>query len=86
MSFMSFMSLLTTLGDTVMAEVTTAKAAEILSANQRTIQRRVDDGKLPARKQGLRGIAYISLDDLRAFAQQYGYRYNEELAEESTKQ
>lgn len=65
-----------------MAEVTVAKAAQILSANKRTILRRVEDGTLPARKQGLKRIAYIELDDLRTFAQQNGYRYNEELAEE----
>lgn len=63
-----------------MAEVTTAKAAEILATNQRTIQRRVDDGTLPARRQGLKGIAYIQLDDLKAFATRYGYRYDEAKA------
>lgn len=64
-----------------MAEVTTAKAAEILATNRRTIQRRVDDGSLPARKQGLKGIAYIELEDLRSFAERYGYRFNESIAQ-----
>lgn len=65
-----------------MAEVTTAKAAEILATNRRTIQRRVDDGSLPARKQGLKGIAYIELEDLRSFAERYGYRFNESIAQQ----
>lgn len=60
-----------------MTEVTTAQAAEILSTTQRTIQRRVDDGHLPARRQGLKQAAYIELDDLKAFAEKYGYRFNE---------
>ncbi len=63
-----------------MAEVTTAEAAEILSTTQRTIQRRVDDGHLPARRQGLKQTAYIDLDTLRAFAKQYGYRFDEAKA------
>ncbi len=65
-----------------MAEVTIAKAAEILDANERTIKRRVDDKLLPARLQGLKRIAYIDLDDLRAFAQEYGYRFDEAKAKQ----
>ena len=65
-----------------MAEVTTAKAAEILSTTQRTIQRRVDDGTLPARRQGIQQAAYIDLEDLRAFATQYGYRFDDEAAKQ----
>ncbi len=81
MSFMSLVSLATA-GEYNMAEVTTTQAAEILAANKRTIKRRVDDGLLPARKQGLRGIAYIELEDLRTFAERYGYRYNDALAKQ----
>lgn len=68
-----------------MTEVTAAKAAEILAANKRTILRRVEDGLLPARRQGLKGIAYIQLDDLRAFATKYGYRFDEKKAAELAK-
>lgn len=67
-----------------MAEVTTSRAAEILGTNQRTIQRRVDDGTLPARRQGLKGIAYIRIEDLKAFAAQYGYRFDEARATQET--
>lgn len=63
-----------------MAEVTTSGAAEILATNQRNVQRRISDGTLQARRQGPKGIAYIQLDDLRAFAKQYGYRFDEAKA------
>ncbi len=65
-----------------MEEVTTAQAAEILNTTQRTIQRRVDDGHLPARRQGLKQAAFISVEDLRVFAAQYGYRFDEAKARE----
>ena len=63
-----------------MPEVTATNAAEILSADRRTLYRRIEDGTLPARRQGIKRIAYIELDDLRAFAKKYGYRFSEEKA------
>ena len=68
-----------------MTEVTTGKAAEIIQTNQRTVQRRVDDGTLPARRQGLKGIAYIRIDDLKAFAEKYNYHFDEAKVVELTK-
>lgn len=68
-----------------MTEVTTSRAAEILETNQRTIQRRVDDGTLKARRQGMRGIAYIDVNDLRDFAKRYGYNFNEAKAKAAKK-
>jgi hypothetical protein len=82
MSNMTYLTHMPTHKESNMTEVTVAQAALILSANKRTIARRVEDRTLPARRQGIKHIAYISLEDLRAFAQQYGYRFNEKLAEE----
>lgn len=65
-----------------MAEVTAQQAAEILSTSHMTIHRRVDDGTLPARRQGLARIVRIDVDDLKRFANEYGYRFDEKLATE----
>ena len=64
-----------------MAEVTATQAAEILSTSHMTIHRRVDDGLLPARRQGLNRIVKIDVKDLQRFAKEYGYRFDEKLAE-----
>lgn len=68
-----------------MATVTASQAAEILSTSHMTIHRRVDDGLLPARREGLARIIKVDLDDLKRFAQEYGYSYNEEVAAQFTK-
>lgn len=65
-----------------MAEVTATQAAEILSTSHMTIHRRVDDGTLPARRQGLARIVKIDVRDLKRFAEKYGYRFDEKLAKE----
>ena len=63
-----------------MTTVTATQAAEILSTSHMTIHRRVDDGTLPARREGLARIVKIELDDLRQFAQEYQYSFSEEIA------
>jgi excisionase family DNA binding protein len=68
-----------------MATVTASQAAEILSTSHMTIHRRVDDGLLPARREGLARIVRIEIEDLRRFAQQYGYAFSEEVAAQYTK-
>jgi len=72
---------------TTMAEVTGPQAAAIIAMSIYTIHRKVDAGLLPAREQGTgqRKFLYIDIDDLRKFAQQYGYRFNEAKAKEFTK-
>lgn len=67
-----------------MTEVTATQAAEILSISHMTIHRRVDDGTLPARREGMARIIRIDLDDLRLFASQYGYRFDEAIAAKLT--
>jgi hypothetical protein len=60
-----------------MVEVTAPQAAEILDISHVTIFRRVEDGSLPARREGLRGLIMIDVEELRRFAAQYGYRVND---------
>ena len=62
-----------------MATVTASQAAEILSTSHMTIHRRVDDGLLPARREGLARIIRIELDDLRKFAREYNYAFNKDV-------
>ena len=68
-----------------MPEVTAPQAAEILSTSHPTIFRRVDDGSLPARREGVKREIFITVEDLRQFATQYGYRFNEQMAAEYAK-
>lgn len=63
-----------------MPEVSARAAAQIIELSHTTIHGHVESGRLPARKQGLRGIIRIDVDDLRKFAARYQYRFNEELA------
>lgn len=66
-------------------EVTAAQAARLLGTTQRTIQRRIKDGTLPARLQGKKREARIELDDLRVFAVKFGYRVEESKLAEPVK-
>lgn len=70
-----------------MPEVNAPQAAEIIGKSLGTIHNKVDDGVLPAREEGTgtRKFVFIEIDALRRFADQYGYRFNEELAREYTK-
>ncbi len=61
-------------------EVTAPQAAEILSTSHPTIFRRVQDGSLPARREGVKKEIFIDVDTLRAFASNNGYRFDEALA------
>lgn len=67
-----------------MPEVSAPQAAEILNTSHQTIFRRVEDGILPARREGIKQIIRIEVDTLRQFAKEYGYRFSEKLAAEYT--
>jgi hypothetical protein len=69
-----------------MAEVTSTQAAAIIDTSHMTIHRRVDDGSLPGRRQGLDRQIRVEIDDLRQFATKYGYRFNEEIARQYSAQ
>jgi len=66
--------------DVAMAEVSSTQAAAIIGTSHVTIGRRVKDGSLKGRRQGLNRKIWVNLDDLRQFAAEYGYLFNEELA------
>lgn len=70
-----------------MTEVSGPQASKILSVSIYTIHRKVDTGLLPARKQGTgkRKFLFIDIDELREFAAQYGYRFDEAKAAKYTK-
>ncbi len=69
-----------------MAEVNAVQAAKILGKSLPTIHRKVDAGELPARQEGTnRKFIFIDVKDLRKFAQQYGYRFDEALAKKYAK-
>jgi len=68
-----------------MAEVSAPQAAEILGTSHPTIFRRVDDGTLPARRQGMKKEIWIDVEELRRFATEHGYRFDEALAQQYAK-
>lgn len=65
-----------------MAKVTAPEAAEILSTTRVTVFRWVDQGLLPAERLTRRNIITIELDDLRRFAKENGYGFDEALAQQ----
>ena len=69
-----------------MPEVTAAQAAEIVGISDDSIRNYVDRDLLPARRQGIQRKIFIELDDLKVFASQYDFRFNEDAAEQITRQ
>jgi predicted site-specific integrase-resolvase len=68
-----------------MAEVTAKQAGEILSISYVTIHRRADDGSLQVRREGKMGMIWVNIDELRRFANEYNYRFDEALATQYAK-
>jgi hypothetical protein len=69
-----------------MGEVGITQAGEIVGVNRSTVFYWVDHDQLPARRQGIGRTIRIQIDDLRKFADQYNYRFNEQLAAQFTGQ
>ena len=69
-----------------MPEVTSVEAGEIIGVTDDTVRSYVERDLLPARRQGLRRKIYIELQDLKAFAAQYDFRFNTQRAEQITRQ
>jgi len=65
-----------------MSRVTAPQAAEILSTSRVTVFRWVDDGLLSADRVTRRHIIMIDVDELKQFAKNNGYRFNEKLAKQ----
>ena len=61
-------------------ELTAPQAAEIMNVDHSTVFRWVSNGHLPARRVGLARTIYINIDDLRQFARENGYSFDETKA------
>ena len=68
-----------------MPEVSSVDAARIIRVSEVTIRRHVYGERLPARREGLLKRIFIEVDDLRALAEKYHYRFDETLAAELAK-
>lgn len=63
-----------------MADVSSADAAQLIGVSSQTIRRLTEKNLIPARRVGIKGLVRIDVDDLRKFAKDYQYRFNEALA------
>lgn len=68
-----------------MQEVSTMDAARIIGTSDTTVRKHVNSGTIAARHEGLRGRIRIELDELRKFADEYQYKFDDALASELTK-
>lgn len=69
-----------------MPEVTAAQASQIVGVTDDTVRNYVERGLLPARRQGIKRIIYIDLDNLKRFANQYNFRFDQAAADRITRQ
>lgn len=72
-------------GKPIMPEVSSVDAGRIIYKSHETIRRHVNSGKLVARREGPRGTIWVDIEELRKFAVEYRYRFNEELVAQITK-
>lgn len=63
-------------------DVSSADAALLIGVSSQTIRRMIARDLIPARRVGIKGLVKIDLADLRKFAKDYQYRFNETLAKE----
>lgn len=63
-----------------MPQVSTVSAGRIINRSDQTIRRHVHAGALKAEREGPSKDIWIDLDELRRFAEEFNYRFNEELA------
>ena len=75
----------TILGKSIMTTVSTSEAGRIVQVNRETVRRWVHEGRVSAQRAGLRGDFRVDVDDLRKFAGQYNYPFNEDLAKQLAK-
>lgn len=65
-----------------MPELSSSAAGQVIGVTSDTIRRYINQGMLPARKQGVKGIIRIDNDALKAFAEKYEFLYDDQLAAE----
>lgn len=68
-----------------MSRVTAPQAAKILNASRTTVFKWVDQGHLPAERVTRRHVIMIDVEDLKRFAKQNGYSFDEQLAKRLAK-
>lgn len=68
-----------------MPEISSEEAARLIGLSRQSIRAHVEHGRLVARRVGPRRVVKIELNDLRQFAQQYQYKFNETLANQLAK-
>lgn len=68
-----------------MPEVSRLNAALIIKTSRETIRRAVNNGELPARREGKMLTMWIEVGELKRWAESYNYRFNEELAKQLAK-
>jgi len=68
-----------------MPEISSEDAARLIGLTRQSIRAHVEHGRLAARRVGPRRVVKIELDDLRQFARQYQYTFNETLASQLAK-
>ena len=66
-------------------ELTLSQAADVLGQRRESIWRWARQGLIAARRVGVRGDYRIKSDELRRFAHQYGYDFDEEIAKKLAK-
>ena len=59
-------------------ELSTAEAGAAIGLSNQAIRDHIAAGRLSAREHGMKRLLKIKVDDLRAFARQYGYIVDEE--------
>lgn len=64
----------------LMSTVSASEAGRIVDVSRETVRRWVNQELVSADAVGLRGDFRIDVDDLRRFANQHNYPFNEELA------
>lgn len=69
-----------------MPEVSGPTAAKIIGVDESTVRRYVYRGLLKARRAGLRKNIWVEIEDLREFATEQQFRFNEELAKQLTEE
>ena len=65
-----------------MPEVSSDNAGLIIGVTRETIRVHVDGGRLKARREGMRRLIRIEVEELRSFAKKYQYRFDEDLAKQ----
>lgn len=60
-------------------ELSSTQAAKIIGVSEPTIRQYVERGLLLGRRMGIRRIVRIKPDDLRVFAMEYGYTFDDDL-------